>query len=65
MRRPLGVIGLVYLSSLAVIFHFYSQLLTAVISVAAAAAVAAAVAVKLIKRRSRAGFAVIAWHAGT
>ena len=60
MRRPLGVIGLVYLSSLAVIFHFYSQLLTAVISVAAAAAVAAAVAVKLIKRRSRAGFAVIA-----
>ena len=53
MKRPLGVIGLTYLVTLAVIFHFYSFWLTAVLAVAAVVVTAAAFICRFVLRQSR------------
>ena len=53
MKRPLGVIGLVYLSALAVFFYFHDSFLTPLLCICATAAVVAAVFWKLYKRDSR------------
>ena len=52
MKRPLGVIGLVYLTALAVIFHFYSYELVAWLCAAAVAASVIAVFVKLFRKKT-------------
>lgn len=54
MKRPLGVIGLVYLSALAVFFRYFSAPLLTVTAVSAALATVASVALKLLKRDSKA-----------
>ena len=52
MKRPLGVIGLVYLTALAVIFHFYSYELVAWLCAAAVVASVIAVFVKLFRKKT-------------
>ena len=60
MKRPLSVIGLVYLLSLAVVFHFYSTASVIIISVCAAVSCLCAVVFKLTKRSSTKSLSVIA-----
>ena len=60
MKRPLGVIGMTYLTSLAVVFHFYSFALVLILSVCAAAASVISLIVWRIVRRTRFQWTVIA-----
>ena len=53
MKRPLGWIGLIYLSSLAVIFYCYSTVLVIVLSVSAAVFAIAGVIFRLVKRDTK------------
>ena len=53
MKRPLGVIGLAYLSALAVFFHYGAGVVTPLLCIAAAACVVGAVVWKLLQRDSR------------
>ena len=52
MKRPLGVIGLVYLTALAVIFHFYSYELVAWLCAAAVASSVIAVIIRFIRKKT-------------
>lgn len=50
MKRPLGIIGLVYLTVLAVVFHFYSIALVIAVSVSSALTIIVSLTVKCIKK---------------
>ena len=60
MKRPLGLIGLTYLFTLAVVFYCYSFVLAVCICAAAVAATLIAVIVRFIKRKSKAHLSVVA-----
>lgn len=60
MKRPLGVIGLVYLTALAVIFHFYSFSLVVWLCAAAATASVIAIIIRLFRKKTRAHLYVVA-----
>lgn len=60
MKRPLGLIGLTYLFTLAVVFYCYSFVLVVCICAAAVAATLIAVIVRFIKRKSSVHLSVIA-----
>lgn len=50
MKRPLGIIGLVYLTVLAVVFHFYSAVLVIAVSVLSAVIIVVSLTAKRIKK---------------
>ena len=60
MKRPLGLIGLTYLFTLAVVFYCYSFVLAVCICAAAVAAALIAVIVRFFKRKSSVHLSVIA-----